>query len=126
VFKVLGQVTDYNQNGLFSRSHTADFRPARPRRCCWRRSRATRRRSSCAPSVLPGVREDPLEQWPAMRKIFSEQYVMRQRFGKIRVYELRSRLSAEELEAVKNEPVPRKLRAKGSPKTRPGSPQKPP
>lgn len=46
------------------------------------------------------MKHDPLEQWPAMHKIFTEQYVLRKRFGKLRVYELRSRVPAEQLAAL--------------------------
>lgn len=101
VFKVLGQVTEYNQNGMFSRSHATDFRPGPAADVMLAAFQA-------APpaffvrnaSFFPGVKHDPLEQWPAMHKIFTEQYVLRKRFGKLRVYELRSRVPAEQLAAL--------------------------
>lgn len=121
VFKVLGQVTDYNQNGLFSRSHTADFRPG-PAADALLAAFASDPPAFFVRTFpfFPGVREDPLEQWPALKKIFAEQYVMRKRFGKIRVYELRSRVSPDELEAAKREALTRPLlKRRGKTKAKP-------
>lgn len=101
VFKVLGQVTDYNQNGLFSRSTATDFRPGPAADVMLAAFRT-------APpaffvrnaSFFPGVKRDPLEMWPEMLEIFKKQYVLRERFGKMRVYELRSRIPADELKRL--------------------------
>ena len=112
VFKVLGQATDYNQNGLFSRSKQVDFRPGPAADTLLE---AFKKRPPAffvrAVPFFPGALEDPLEQWPELKAIVAEKYVMRQRFGKIRVYELRSRLTAEELKTVKRE-VPAQARSK--------------
>lgn len=98
VFKVLGQVTDYNQNGLFSRSHATDFRPGPAADTMLAAFR------SAPPayfvrgaSFFPNVKTDPLDQWPEMKQIFDEQYVLRERFGKLKLYELRSRIPREVL-----------------------------
>ncbi len=101
VFKVLGQVTEYNQNGLFSRSRRTNFRPG-PAADMLLAAFKTAPPAFLVrnASFFPGVKVDPLEQWPAMKQIFTEQYVLRERFGKLRVYELRSRVPADELPAL--------------------------
>ena len=112
VFKVLGQATDYNQNGLFSRSKRVDFRPG-PAADMLLKAFQNDPPAFFVRAVpfFPGAREDPLDQWPELRAIVAEKYVMRQRFGKIKVYELRSRLTAEELKTVKRE-VPKQVPVK--------------
>jgi len=113
VFKVLGQVTDYNQNGMFSPSRATDFRPgpaADTLLAAFQTAppayfvRTTR--------FFPGVRSDPLDQWPALRKLLAEQYVLRERFGKIRVYELRARIPADELAKLLPKPVKKPAKKK--------------
>jgi hypothetical protein len=112
VFKVLGQATDYNQNGMFSRSLATDFHPGPA-------ADTLLAAFQTAPPAFfvrterffPGVRNDPLDQWPALRTILAEQYVLREHFGKLRLYELRSRIPADELtELLQNPPRPRKRR----------------
>ncbi|MBK9752587.1 MAG: hypothetical protein IPO88_03595 [Nannocystis sp.] len=120
VFKVLGQATEYNQNGLFTRSLSTDFRPGPAAEMMLAAFRAAPPaffvRSA---SFFPGVKADPLEQWPEMREIVAEQYVLRKRFGKLRVYELRSRVPADELAAlVKGAPAQAKVKARPRPKQR--------
>ena len=91
-------VTDYNQNGMFSRSETTNFRPG-PAADTLLAAFQTAPPAFFVRSVsfFPGVRDDPLDQWPALRKIVTEQYVLRVRFGKLRVHELRTRIPADEL-----------------------------
>ena len=100
VFKVMGQVTNYNQNGLFTRSHATDFRPG-PAADLLLAAFETAPPAFFvrSKSFFPGVEVDPLDQWPELLKIFRERYVLRKRFGKLGVYELRSRLTAEEVAA---------------------------
>jgi len=117
VFKVLGQATEYNENGLFSRSKKIDFRPGPAADVML----AAFREQPPAFFVrvvpfFPGIKEDPLEQWPEMQAIVTEQYVLRKRFGKVRVFELRSRLAPGELKAVKRAVSPkRRQRRKPAP-----------
>ena len=111
VFKVLGQATGYNENGMFSRSKTIDFRPGPAADVLL----AAFREQPPAFFVrvtpfFPGVKADPLEQWPEMQAIVTAQYVLRRRFGKVRVFELRSRLAPAELKAVKREVTPKRPR----------------
>ena len=98
VFKVLGEVTNYNQNGMFARSQDTDFRPGPAADELLAAFRAA------PPAFLvrmvpffPGVKVDPLDQWPEMRALVSAGYVLRKRFGRVRVYEHRSRMTAKEL-----------------------------
>lgn len=98
VFKVLGQVTDYNQNGMFSRSLRTDFKPGPHADTLLAAMRATPPAYFVRSTpFFPGVREDPLLQFAALREIVARDYVLRRRFGRTRVYELRARLGPEEL-----------------------------
>ena len=131
VFKVLGQVTEYNQNGMFSRSKSTNFRPgpAADLLLAAFQSEPPAYFVRMVP-FFPGVKQDPLEQWPALRELIATRYVLRERFGKIRVYELRSRLTPEELRTLTGPPAARKKpvvkkpprakkRTPGPPKPRP-------
>ncbi len=98
VFKVLGQVTDYNQNGLFSRSRRTDFRPGPAADVMLAAfERAPPAFFVRTQSFFPGVKDDPLDQWAEMKALFERSYVLRERFGKLRVYERRARLGKREL-----------------------------
>lgn len=101
VFKVLGQVTDYNQNGMFSRSHDADFRPG-PAADTLLAALLAAPPAYFVRTVpfFPGVKQDPLDQWTTLRDFLARKYVLRTRFGKIRVYELRSRLTEKQIKAA--------------------------
>ena len=114
VFKVLGQATGYNENGMFSRSKTIDFRPGPAADVLL----AAFREQPPAFFVrvtpfFPGVKADPLEQWPEMQAIVTAQYVLRKRFGKVRVFELRSRLAPAELKEMKRAVTPKRPRLRG-------------
>jgi hypothetical protein len=135
VFKVLGQVTDYNQNGMFSRSETTNFRPG-PAADTLLAAFQTAPPAFFVRSAgfFPGVHDDPLDQWPALRKIVTEQYVLRVRFGKLRVHELRTRIPPDELTKLlqaelakkKKKKRPKKKRPKQPTRQKPRPPKRPP
>ncbi len=104
VFKVLGQVTDYNQNGMFARSKGTDFRPG-PAADMMLAALIAAPPAYFVRAVpfFPGVQEDPLDQWTPLRDLLARQYVQRIRFGKLRVYELRSRMTEKEIKAAERE-----------------------
>jgi hypothetical protein len=92
VFKVLGQVTEYNDNTAFSKGTSiglkpgpvadrllADFRASPPTFIV---------RSS---PFFPGTTGDPLEQWPELKTIVDRDYAVAARYGHLTVYSRRSR-----------------------------------
>ncbi|MBL9102392.1 MAG: hypothetical protein JNL82_15610 [Myxococcales bacterium] len=92
IFKVLGQVTEYNQNGMFTRSRSADFKPG-PHAD---RLLADFKRSPPAFVVkaavfFPGVKKDPMKQFKQLDAIFRRDYVLARKFGRLHVYEHRER-----------------------------------
>jgi len=92
IFKVLGQVTEYNQNGMFTRSKSADFKPGPYADLLL----ADMKKAPPAyiiktPSFFPGVKLDPMRQWPAMQQFVSQSYTLAQKFGRIRLFELKAR-----------------------------------
>lgn len=71
IFKVLGQATEYNQNGMFTRSLATNFKDG-PQAD---RLLADVRRAPPAyiikpPVFFPGAKRDPMTQWPAMMRFF--------------------------------------------------------
>lgn len=105
IFKMLGQVTEYNQNGMFTRSKSTNFKsgPLADRLIADIR-RAPPAYIIKTPSFFPGVKRDPMMHWTALRRIFNRMYVFDRKFGRIRVYELKSRRAAR-AEAAVEEPA---------------------
>jgi hypothetical protein len=90
VFKVLGQVTEYNENSLLSRSRTADFKPGPHADALLAAFRTAPPAFFVqATPFFPGVEEDPLEQFTALREIVARDYRLVKRFGRLKVFERR-------------------------------------
>jgi hypothetical protein len=102
IFKVLGQLTDANQNSLFRRSRATDFRPGPYADMVLE---AFRERPPAffvrLRPFFPGVRNDPFDQWKELRELVSREYVFRERYGKLYLYERLDRLPPEEREAAR-------------------------
>ncbi len=92
IFKVLGQVTEYNQNGMFTRSKSANFiRGPYSERLMADFKRAPPAYIIKTAAFFPGVKRDPMLQWPAMMRMFRRDYVLVEKFGKIKVFEHKTR-----------------------------------
>lgn len=95
IFKVLGQVTEYNQNGMFTRSRSANFVDGpHAQRLLADVKKAPPAFIIKTSMFFPGVKRDPMTQWSGMQKIFVRDYVLVAKFGRIRVYERKARRSA--------------------------------
>lgn len=130
IFKVLGQLTDANQNSLFRRSRAADFRPG-PYADMVLEAFRTRPPAFFVRlrPFFPGVRHDPFDQWKEFSELVRREYVFRERHGKIYLYERLDRLPPEEREAArrKGQSAGAKLEVKsvaepGRAKTKPAQP----
>lgn len=91
IFKMLGQVTEYNQNGMFSKSREAPFRPGpHADRLIADIERKKPVYIVRSPLFFPGVTDDPMKEFAALNAIFKRDYVLDKRFGRIKVYRLKS------------------------------------
>lgn len=92
VFKVLGQVTEYNDNTAFSKGTSIGFKPGPYADLLLADMRARPPvfiiRSS---PFFPGTTGDPLDQWTEMRALLTREYKVATRFGHLIVYERRRR-----------------------------------
>lgn len=102
IFKVLGQLTDANQNSLFRRSRATDFRPG-PHADMVLEAFRTRPPAFFVRlrPFFPGVRHDPFDQWQEFNELVRREYVFRERHGKLYLYERLDRLPPEEREAAR-------------------------
>jgi hypothetical protein len=92
IFKVLGQVTEYNDNTAFSRGTSIAFKPGPHADMLLADLRAH------PPSFIiratpffPGTTGDPLDEWPELRAMVNRDYKQATRFGHLIVYERRRR-----------------------------------
>lgn len=92
VFKVLGQVTEYNDNTAFSRGTSIAFKPGpyADRLLADVRVRPPSFIIRASP-FFPGTTGNPLDQWPEMRALLARDYKQATRFGHLIVYERRHR-----------------------------------
>lgn len=100
IFKVMGQVTDINQNSMFTRNRRMDFRPG-PYADILLRS-FKKRRPAYVVRMKPffeGVTRDPLEQFRALHAILERDYVLRRKYRHVYLYERLDRLPPREQEA---------------------------
>lgn len=92
VFKVLGQVTEYNQNGMFTRSQSTDFKPGpHADRLLADFERTPPAYVVKTAKFFPGALEDPLAQFTALNAIFRRDYVLDRKFGRLEIYERKDR-----------------------------------
>lgn len=117
LFKALGQVTEYNQNSLITRSRSTDFKPgpAADRLLADLRARPPAFFVRTIP-FFPGVRRDPLDQFTELRGLLDAEYLLRERFGRVLVYERLDHIPEKQRAAASK----RKIEVPPLPPPRPG------
>jgi hypothetical protein len=88
VFKVMGQITDFNDNSAFSRETPMHFRdgPLAERFLDEMRADPPAYIIRAVP-FFPGSSDDPLEEFTALREMIARDYVVAATFGGLRVYQ---------------------------------------
>ena len=131
VFKVLGQVTDANQNSMFTRSRATDFKPGPLADLMLQsfRERPPAYFVRVRP-FFPGVKTEPLDQFKELNAIIERDYVLREKKGRIHLLERLDRIPEPERTAAKKKALldgarPR-LEVKPAVKPQPRAPKKPP
>lgn len=122
VFKVLGQVTDANQNSMFTRSRATDFKPG-PHADALLRSFQDDPPAYFVRTkpFFPGVKQDPLDQFKALKQIIDRDYVLRDKFERIHLYERLDRIPEAERAAAKRKALAQGAMPVFSAETRPAS-----
>jgi hypothetical protein len=95
VFKMIGQVTTYNDNSRLSRGHSLEFveGPLADQLVLDVLEKRPAYFVRAAP-FFPGTHRDPLEDFAALRKILKRDYVSVEVFGQLTIYERRDRRSS--------------------------------
>lgn len=131
VFKVLGQVTDANQNSMFTRSRATDFKPG-PLADLLLESFHSRPPAYVVRvrPFFPGVKVDPLDQFTALKQIIERDYVLREKIGRIYLLERLDRIPEPERTAAKKKALldgarPAKIELRPVDKKKPATPPKP-
>lgn len=92
IFKVLGQVTTYNDNTGFSSSHAIRFKPGplADRLLADLRARPPSFIVRAVP-FFPHTARDPLDEWPELKTMLDDEYQMLKRYPRLAVYERKGR-----------------------------------
>jgi hypothetical protein len=93
LFKMMGEVTEFNNNSAFSAATEMHFRdgPLAQRLLADVRARPPRYVVRSMP-FFPGLKKDPLDEWPEMQRIVADEYQVVLRAGFLVVYERKAAL----------------------------------